>query len=1005
MRHRRIRLWPAAKGGDRIALASTANNLSVQMESGMSVSRRDLLKTAALSPALAGAMTFFPDVSRAADTHSMQLRPRAVLVDGKPLYLVSGSMDYMRMTASDWRPQLLRAKRGGLNMIAFYVAWNFHEREDGVISFAGDADLGHFLDICGELGLYAFPRCGPFIADEWENGGYPAWLLTKPDIALRTNHPPTMAYVRRWFQRLIGEVIAPRQVTRGGPVMFAQQENEMYYVGRAGLKDYQSSLIGLMREFGLEIPITDCNGDSGATRLADSMMTQNSGGAANIARIRRVQPDKPAIITELYTDYLTVWGWPLGSYPTTRQVQQTTFETLAVGGMYNFFVYNVGTTFGFWSSSTWKTDEAFCSSRYYARAPVAEGGAFNPTYYATKAVNVLALNASRWLTAAEQAKPPVQITGPVRTDAVKCSRGWLLFVQPQYKEILESYFHVDGTAGPLLQTGEEWPLPELAQAAGAMQLPGGSVSLAESSEYGSMLPWQLEIDPGRIVDYANCTFFGLAGTMKNRVLLLRGEAGRPGVVSINGQRKDFAFSAAAPTHFALAGITVLGLSHEWADRTWFADGRVFLGPAYVGEQRDGQHECFLDLLITTFHVIAGDGSISTRNVPTGVQTPAQVPLTDWTSREFPEISATSAGWQALEKPVGMEYMGLYYGYGWYRARIPSASARRTGLWFTDAIDRVRVFSNGKNHGVWGRGAGATRDPLPIDLQAGDNDLVFLIDNMGRSSEGGELNRKGILGPAFVDVEVLPLAEPVYSRPSTPPGNSWQFQTFRVFSRGFTLSSTDAAKALADDAANLHAASYTLTVPAGAGLTLSLLAFTAYAWVLIDGKVVGEHAGDLSLAGGVSYVKHRLDPYLTGKTLQLQIVYYGKAMTDFNAHVRLHSYRSENALTDWAFRPWATPKGDRAAAPGDPTWWETRLPKPSGPGPYFLVTEGLSKGHLYVNGRDLGRYWEIGPQHSQYVPEGWLQADNVIAIFDEEGRSPASVYLVRDARVPTQSIWL
>ena len=971
----------------------------------MSFSRRDLLIATAMSPILAGFTTLFPTTTRGAGSRTLQLRPRAVLVGGTPVYLVSGSMDYMRMTSSDWRPQLLRAKRGGLNMIAFCVAWNFHERDEGDIRFDGDADLGKFLGLCAELGLYAFPRCGPFIADEWENGGYPAWLLTKPDIALRTNHAPTMVYVRRWFQRLIGEVLAPRQVTRGGPVMFAQQENEMYYVGREGLKDYQASLIRLMREFGLEIPITDCNGTSGATRLADSMMTQNGGGASSIARVRAVQPDKPAIVTELYTDYLTVWGWPLGTYPSTRQVQQNTFETLAAGGMYNFFMYNVGTTFAFWSSSTWKTDEAFCNSRYYARAPLAEGGAFNPTFYATKSVNLLAQNAAPWLCAGVETAPPVSITGPVRTQAVRSPAGWLLFIQPQYMEVMQSNYHVDGTAGPLLQTGEEWPLPELAQAAGAIALPGGSIGLAESSEYCSMLPWQLEIDPGRMLDYANATILGIAGTARKRIVLLRGEAGRPGVVSINGQRSNFAFSAANPLRLSLSGVTVLALSHEWSDRAWFVDGRVLLGPSYVGERRGGRHECFLDPATTTFHIVSPEGMITSHPVATGVQPAVQIPIIDWTSREFSEITSTRAEWQPLEQPVGMESMGVYYGYGWYRARIHSAAERRTGLWFTDAIDRVRVFANGKNFGVWGRGAGATRDPLPIALAPGDNELVFLLDNMGRSSEGGELNRKGILGPAYVDVETRSLPEPIFSRPTRAPGNTWQFQTYKVFSQGYTLSSTEATDALANDAGKLHAASYRLALKPAEGLTLSLLAFTAYAWVLVNGKVIGEHAGDLSLAGGVSYIKHRLDPYLTGNTIQLDIVYYGKVIPDFNAHVRLHSYRAENALTDWAFRRWAPPATERAAAAGDPTWWETTLPKPNWSGPYFLVTEGLSKGHLFVNGRELGRYWEIGPQHSQYVPDGWLRAENRIAIFDEQGKSPAKVYLLRDARVPTQSVWL
>jgi len=41
-----------------------------------------------------------------------------------------------------------------------------------------------------------------------------------------------------------------------------------------------------------------------------------------------------------------------------------------------------------------------------------------------------------------------------------------------------------------------------------------------------------------------------------------------------------------------------------------------------------------------------------------------------------------------------------------------------------------------------------------------------------------------------------------------------------------------------------------------------------------------------------------------------------------------------------------------------------------------------KGVVWVNGHNLGRYWEIGPQHSLYCPAGFLKkGDNEIVIFD------------------------
>jgi beta-galactosidase len=50
---------------------------------------------------------------------------------------------------------------------------------------------------------------------------------------------------------------------------------------------------------------------------------------------------------------------------------------------------------------------------------------------------------------------------------------------------------------------------------------------------------------------------------------------------------------------------------------------------------------------------------------------------------------------------------------------------------------------------------------------------------------------------------------------------------------------------------------------------------------------------------------------------------------------------------------------------------------------YLDMHGFGKGVVFVNGHNLGRYWEIGPQFSLYVPGVWLkQGANQIIIFDQ-----------------------
>ncbi len=52
---------------------------------------------------------------------------------------------------------------------------------------------------------------------------------------------------------------------------------------------------------------------------------------------------------------------------------------------------------------------------------------------------------------------------------------------------------------------------------------------------------------------------------------------------------------------------------------------------------------------------------------------------------------------------------------------------------------------------------------------------------------------------------------------------------------------------------------------------------------------------------------------------------------------------------------------------------------------FLRTDNFRKGFVVVNGFNLGRYWEIGPQKTLYVPAGVLkEGENEILLFDGDG---------------------
>lgn len=64
-----------------------------------------------------------------------------------------------------------------------------------------------------------------------------------------------------------------------------------------------------------------------------------------------------------------------------------------------------------------------------------------------------------------------------------------------------------------------------------------------------------------------------------------------------------------------------------------------------------------------------------------------------------------------------------------------------------------------------------------------------------------------------------------------------------------------------------------------------------------------------------------------------------------------------------------------------------------PGDTFLDFEGWGKGFAVVNGFNLGRYWEQGPQKRLYVPGALLRTgENEIILFESEGKCKDSILL-------------
>src|SRR5437762_13741484 len=92
---------------------------------------------------------------------------RKIRVGDTSIPLISGEVHYWRLDPQSWRGILRRVKEMGINTVATYVCWEFHEIEPGHFDFHGETDprrdLVGFLDLLTEEGFWIIFRPGPYI--------------------------------------------------------------------------------------------------------------------------------------------------------------------------------------------------------------------------------------------------------------------------------------------------------------------------------------------------------------------------------------------------------------------------------------------------------------------------------------------------------------------------------------------------------------------------------------------------------------------------------------------------------------------------------------------------------------------------------------------------------------------------------------------------------------------------------------------------------------------------
>jgi len=179
---------------------------------------------------------------------------RYLTFGGRPWLPVMGEFHFSRFPNQYWRDELLKMKAGGVQIVASYLFWIHHEEIEGTFAWSGDFDYRRFIGLCAELGMYVYPRIGPWAHGECRNGGFPDWVLEKCGAGVRQDTQPYLSYVERWY-RQIARQLGGMLWKEGGPIIGIQLENELIDNGPHIL-----TLKRMAQDAGIDVPLYTMTG-------------------------------------------------------------------------------------------------------------------------------------------------------------------------------------------------------------------------------------------------------------------------------------------------------------------------------------------------------------------------------------------------------------------------------------------------------------------------------------------------------------------------------------------------------------------------------------------------------------------------------------------------------------------------------------------------------------------------------------------------------------------------
>lgn len=908
---------------------------------------------------------------------------KSFIINGERVFLNSASVHYFRMPKDEWREVLVKAKLAGINCIDTYFAWNFHEAEEGVWDFSGDKDCEYFLKLCNELGLWVIARPGPYICAEWDFGALPYWLINKEGIEFRTYNEVFLKYVDLYLDKIM-PIITRNQVTKGGSVIMVQVENEYDNLVPEETPEKEAYLAhlkdGLINR-GVDVQLIVCNGT-----VSDAVSCINFwSGADKYGKVlKESQPNAPLFNTEFWTGWFENWGANKATQKTPQLLEKRTMEMIRAGYTgFNQYMFFGGTNFGSFGGRTVNNSDIFMVTSYDYDSPLNEYCSVTPKYYITKKLGYFINTVGQFLINAEEYSSDIRHSDRCSVRERRYHKERIFFVENHADEReMASFttddgrtFHVTVNPGQIVPVVVDYKLKEnieitynsmfflcenlegvdtLVVHADKGQRSKLKIHSKDAIKY---FDEQLIINTGdnNTVEFDFCHFEDVqelnlkVGSDRLKILVLDKETMDRTWIA-RGSKGSFLIVNCDDLNYNNEGkISIKILKEDAIVKVYGSniEDSFTIPKEHIKKAEDNSYEIYVH------------GSISSPKLPK--------PLNWFVSKE--DIASLESS-KKIDKPQGFAEYGQDFGYLLYSVEVYSNFEKTETLIIPHIQDTARVYVNGNEQGL-------IRDVITgsfnIPLKQGNNTVQLLVQNMGRYNYSHFLGEdKGISDKIYLGGTVEEMRK------------GWKVESGEIINL--------------DEDLKLSGNPLMIKEFINDGFDRAFLTGSLSEDIWINGNKL-----DMSkYQQGWHFISVDISKYLVEGINKIEMKYYRSnivrlELTMFNESSALDAYYVSKAADYKSDKTWEKLNALGSNTKAAPTWYKCSFDRIDIPKDMNLKLKlrmtGMSKGNIWINGIDLGRFWQIGPQEDYKIPRSWLKDLNELVIFDEEGRSPDKVRLL------------